>query len=186
MILLVDLCNKPESLSRDEFVGPIERIVRQTGRETRISHFTEATLEDADSAAGVILCGTALQDTEYLTRPDTFLWLRDVSCPVLGICAGMQVCAAIFGCTVVAGPEIGMTDIRSVEDDPLLGERRTFQAYELHGYSIGTPGPFRVIAESDCCVQAIRHPSRNLYGVMFHPEVRNEWVVERFLELTDG
>ena len=38
-------------------------------------------------------------------------------------------------------------------------------------------------AVSDEGIQAMHHPDLPLYGVMFHPEVRNDVVVERFLVL---
>jgi GMP synthase (glutamine-hydrolysing) len=39
------------------------------------------------------------------------------------------------------------------------------------------------MAVSDSGVQAVRHPDIPLFGMMFHPEVRNDGVVERFLSL---
>jgi GMP synthase (glutamine-hydrolysing) len=41
------------------------------------------------------------------------------------------------------------------------------------------------LAASEGRVQAIRHRSFPLYGLLFHPEVRNEWLIERFLGLVD-
>ncbi len=184
MILLVDLCHTPESLSRDEFVGPIERIVTGTGETVRVLHYTRLTTpEQVAGADAMILCGTALADNNFLNTEGAFSWIPACSCPVLGICAGMQVIARSFGGTITSRCEIGMTDIRIVAADGLLGKPRTFPAYELHGFAVGSPGPLTVLAESECCIQAVRHPSRPVYGVMFHPEVRNEWVVGRFLRL---
>jgi GMP synthase (glutamine-hydrolysing) len=39
------------------------------------------------------------------------------------------------------------------------------------------------VAQSKSCVQAIRHYELPRYGVLFHPEVRNEQVVRNFLAL---
>ncbi|NYT05505.1 MAG: glutamine amidotransferase [Methanomicrobiales archaeon] len=180
MILLVDLCYKPGSLSRYEFVDPIARIVAGAGYGVTIVHYSEIRkpMPDADA---VILCGTALADNAFLADPDVFSWITACSCPVLGICAGMQAIVRCFGGTITERCEIGMTDIRVTAADPLLGTPRTFSAYELHGFAVGSPGVLTVCAESACCIQAVRHPSRPVYGVMFHPEVRNEWVVEDFV-----
>jgi len=38
-----------------------------------------------------------------------------------------------------------------------------------------------VLAESAKCVHAIKHKLKDVYGVLFHPEVRNKEVVERFI-----
>ncbi|KQC04590.1 MAG: hypothetical protein APR53_09815 [Methanoculleus sp. SDB] len=184
MILLVDLCYKQDSLSQSEFVDPIARIVTGAGHSVRVLHYTRITTpEQIARADAVILCGTALADTNYLNDEDAFSWIPGCPCPVLGICAGMQMIVRSFGGTITSRCEIGMTDIRIVAADSLLGEPRTIPAYEVHGSAVDSPGILTVLADSDCCIQAVRHPSRPVYGVMFHPEVRNDWVVERFLRL---
>jgi GMP synthase-like glutamine amidotransferase len=182
MILLIDLCYKKNSLSRDEFVLPIARIVRDGGREMRAEHYTDITPGDLKDAAAVILCGTALRDNHFLRHLDQFGWMRDCDPPILGICAGMQVIAHIFGGDTEENLAIGMAEVRKVKGDPLFSGIDRFAAYELHRYAAVPPDEFTVIAVSENCVQAIRHPERPIYGVMFHPEVRNEWVVRRFAE----
>jgi GMP synthase (glutamine-hydrolysing) len=46
------------------------------------------------------------------------------------------------------------------------------------------PDGFVPLAASDACVQAIRHHSLPLYGLLFYPEVRNEWILKRFIEVS--
>ncbi len=181
MILLVDLCYRKDSLSADEFVKPIAQIVRSEGIPSVHLHFSEVTAQDIERADGAILCGTALMDNEFARHTDRFLWLRDCRRPVLGICAGMLVIALVYGCSTGRCREIGMTDIRRVAGDPLFAGKDAFQAYELHSLAVRPSDAFDVIAVSSRCVQAIRHRSVSIYGVMFHPEVRNEWVVRRFV-----
>ena len=183
MILLLDLSYRAHSLSRDEFVGPIARIVERAGREWKESHFSEIRSNDLEGTAGIILCGTALKDNLFADRVQEFSWLRNISVPVLGICAGMQILCKFFGGTIRPGCEIGMTEIRVDISDPLLPASPAFQAYELHSFTCDPPPGWVVTAVSDGGVQAVRHPDRPLYGVMFHPEVRNDGVVERFLSL---
>ena len=183
MILLLDLSYRAQSLSRDEFVGPIVRIVILAGREWREMHFSELRSADLENADGIILCGTALKDNLFATRVKEFSWLWNCSVPVLGICAGMQILCLVFGGTIRPGCEIGMTAIRADKPDPLLPGSPAFHAYELHSFTCDPPRGWEVTAVSDGGVQAVRHPDRPLYGVMFHPEVRNDGVVERFLSL---
>jgi GMP synthase (glutamine-hydrolysing) len=110
--------------------------------------------------------------------------MRTSRIPILGVCAGMEMVCRIFGGIIGPCTEIGMTDIRVTGTHHFFPAFSTFSAYELHTLACIDPGPLDVIAISDCCIQVVRYPGRPVYGVMFHPEVRNEWVVERFLSLT--
>jgi GMP synthase-like glutamine amidotransferase len=40
---------------------------------------------------------------------------------------------------------------------------------------------FDVVAESAQCIQAIKHKQRNVFGLLFHPEVRNPEILQRFI-----
>ena len=183
MILLVDLCFREGSLGYDEFVRPVARIVHHSGSDTASVHFLSLTDDHLSGAEAVILCGTPLADTAFLSKPNLFSWLKETQLPVLGICAGMEVICTIFGGTVSPCTEIGMAEVMATGSDPIFQNPGSFSAYELHSLSCTDPMNLNVLAISKRCIQVIRHPERPIYGVMFHPEVRNEWVVERFLSL---
>jgi len=184
VILLIDLCCREGSLGFDEYVMPIERIVERSGFEASAVHSRSLSPCDFAGAEAVILCGTPLADNAFLNNPGAFSWVENTRIPVLGICAGMELLCSLFGGMLCPCTEIGMNEIRVTETDSIFSTSLSFSAYELHTLACTDPGPFRVLAVSDRCIQVIRHPIRPLYGVMFHPEVRNEWVVERFLSLT--
>lgn len=176
MILIIDACYKPDSLSRHEFVEPIARIVKSLGRKCRVAHFEEeAGLEDAEN---IIICGSALKDKVQLQRIEKFSWLKSTCIPVLGICAGMQVIAKVFGCGLKDRTQIGFLDIRVVKDNILL-EKDT-KGYFLHSISVQPSEGMEVLAEGEG-IQAIRIEGTNIYGVQFHPEVRNQQVITNFL-----
>jgi GMP synthase-like glutamine amidotransferase len=181
MILLVDLCYRENSLGFDEFVLPIQRIVGGCGFLSRIIHYSRTGSRETEDASGIILCGTPVADNRFLADIRDFGWIVACPVPILGICAGMEVITCIHGGVLEDCTEIGMTHIRVTGEDPLLEGRDNFQAYELHGFGCRVPEEFLILAESDRCIQAIRHKKKAQTGVMFHPEVRNEWVVERFL-----
>lgn len=183
MILLVDLCSRPGSLSRDEFVGPVARIAERAGVALREVHFSEAGNVDLAGIQGIILCGTALQDNLFSGQVTWFAPLFRAGLPVLGICAGMQVLCLSCGGSIRPACEIGMTRIRAEVQDPLLGSPGEFEAFELHSFACEPPPGWIVTAVSGICIQAVRHPDHPIFGVMFHPEVRNDHVVERFCAL---
>jgi len=178
MILLVDLCYEKDSLSSYEFVKPIEKIV---GKNFTVKHYTELDMETIHSSEKIILCGTALKDNSYLENLEKFEWLKEIKRPVLGICAGMQVIGMMFGAELVKTKEIGMTPINLLKENKLFSE--DIYVYELHGFSVKPNSKFEVLAESDACVQAIKHREREIYGIMFHPEVRQEKIVRSFLKI---
>ncbi|RXE56118.1 glutamine amidotransferase [Methanoculleus taiwanensis] len=182
MILIVDLSWRKDSLGADEFVRPVVQIVESMHARNTVRHFAEVDDGLLDEADAVILCGTALMDNVFADRTEEFSHLRSYQKPVLGICAGMQIIARLFGGAIVPCSEIGMTEILRSVNDPLFDGYERFSAFELHTFSVEPPESLEVLARSDTCVQAIRHRTLPVYGVMFHPEVRNEWIVTRFLQ----
>lgn len=183
MILLVDLCFEQESLSRPEFVDPIADTLRRAGFSCKVHHFTELKEDEPENYDGVILCGTALRDNAYVGQLEPFSWIKSCKKPILGICAGMQVIGAVFGGRIVPQPVIGMEKIEIVMKSPLLGVPREIEGYHLHDFGVSVPTGFRVLAESREHVCAFQHDRWPVYGVMFHPEVRNRWILERFAKL---
>ena len=178
MILLIDLCYEKDSLSQYEFVFPIRKIVENTKQKTEIIHFSELTEEHIEKANKIILCGTALKDNAFIDHFEKFSWLTTTKKPVLGICAGMQIIGLAFGSTITKQKEIGMTQI--ITKDAIFGDSM-ISAYELHGNSIQVPEGFQIIAENVKGVQAIKKDK--IYGIVFHPEVRNKKLIENFLLL---
>jgi GMP synthase-like glutamine amidotransferase len=75
--------------------------------------------------------------------------------------------------------EIGMTDVTTCKENILFSS--VFKVYALHNYALVPPNGFDVLAESASCVHAIKHKHKTVYGVLFHPEVRNIEVVKRFI-----
>ena len=42
---------------------------------------------------------------------------------------------------------------------------------------------FIVLARSENSIQIIKHKSRQIFGVSFHPEVRNQKIIDNFLQI---
>src|SRR5208283_6242905 len=99
---------------------------------------------------------------------------------VLGICAGMETIGAVFGMQLIRCLEIGMTQISILKENLLFcGD---FKAYSLHSYCVEPSGDFEVWAKSTKCVQIIKHKIKPIYGMLFHPEVRNPELIKRFID----
>ena len=117
--------------------------------------------------------------------------LLDVA-PVLGICYGMQLIAHLEGGAVerAGRREYGRAELRIDREAPLFAgfdSGETTPVWMSHGDHVDTPpNGYEVLASSENTpVAAMRHRSRAVYGVQFHPEVahtpRGSEVIANFL-----
>src|SRR5512146_310131 len=130
--------------------------------------------------SGIILSGgpASVYDEE---APAVSAEVLALGIPVLGICYGMQMLAALLGGKVAKSTdrEYGIANIRGEWGDPLfLGieefrHNMTIQVWMSHGDRIvELPKGFTSIARSDNSpVAAMSNEEKPLYGVQFHPEV---------------
>jgi GMP synthase (glutamine-hydrolysing) len=179
MILLVDMNWKRDSLGYYEFVLPIAQVAGALDR-CMVRHYLEVAAEDLSRCDKVILSGTALKDTATLDQPETFQWLKETEKPVLGVCAGMETIGLVFDAGLRRCVEIGMTPISTMVENPFFSG--DFKAYSLHSVCVDVSGEFDVWAKSARCVQVIKHKRKNIIGVLFHPEVRNQEILKRFIQ----
>jgi GMP synthase-like glutamine amidotransferase len=178
MILVVDMNSSENPFGVQEFVLPIISIAEEL-EKCVVRHYLEVNKERLDDYDKIMLSGSALMDTVTLNQTAQFSWLKNFDKPILGICAGMQTIGLVYGGHLKRCSEIGMTEISTSEDNILFTS--TFKVYALHNYSLVPPTEFKVLAESSSCVHAIKHRHKDIYGVLFHPEVRNKEIVERFI-----
>jgi len=98
--------------------------------------------------------------------------LFDLGIPVLGVCYGMQLIAKELGGKVEPSShrEYGSREIQTTGPSCLLdGMKRVWMS---HGDLILEPPPgFSVTARSNTAMAAMENPSRNIFGIQFHPEV---------------
>ncbi|HWP37235.1 MAG TPA: glutamine-hydrolyzing GMP synthase [Gemmatimonadales bacterium] len=145
----------------------------------------------AQAPRGIILSGgpNSVYDPGAPTADPGVL---DLGIPVLGICYGMQLVARLAGGEVARSDEreYGRADIKICESGGLFsgfaaGESVTVWA--SHGDRLNRPPPgFRTTAVTENApVAAMRHESKPVYGVLFHPEVahtpRGGEILDNFL-----
>jgi GMP synthase-like glutamine amidotransferase len=180
MILLVNICR--EKMHYLEFVKPIEDILRKN----KIAFFTKSYREISkgilEEASRVIICGTSLKDNDFLEGNNLrfFKWINDFSKPILGICGGMQVIGLIFGARIKNKEEIGFFYERFNKD--FLGLNGDLEVYHLHNNFSTLPNHFSSFSNSEI-IQAFKHESKDIYGVLFHPEVRQKSLINKFCEV---
>jgi GMP synthase-like glutamine amidotransferase len=181
-VLIVSLCEK--KLSDSEFVLPIERIIKEKFPKSVAikKSYKEVNSKDIISVDKVIVSGNPLMDNFFAANVDELHWVRESNKPILGICAGMQAVALAFGLKLEKSKEIGLVDVKLVKKNPLFSS--DISAYSIHSMAVNEKlGGFEVLARSKNCIHALKHQKKDIYAVLFHPEVRNPDIIKRFLEL---
>jgi GMP synthase-like glutamine amidotransferase len=180
MIFIVDMNSKKDSLSYNEFVLPIVSAL-QPFEPCEVKHFLNVKASELAGYSHIILSGTTLKDFTFLKNLNRFGWIKTCEKPILGICAGMQTITQVYSEPLAACSQVGMTEITTLKENPLFSG--TFQAYALHTYTVNVSETFEVLAKSSECVQAIKHKQKRIYGVLFHPEVRNQNILQNFVKI---
>lgn len=189
-ILIISTCK--ENLHELEFVKPIGDTLSSEKIKFFVRNYKDVSFKDLKKCSKVIICGTSLADFEYLTNIKKFEWIKSFDKPVFGICAGGQVLAAIFGGRLfergkktLDRKEIGFV-VCNFEKE-FLGLKGNYEVYELHQLGLGIGGKksnLEAYAFSNKGLQAFKHKEKPLYGVMFHPEVRNKKMILEFIQET--
>ena len=102
--------------------------------------------------------------------------LFELGIPVLGICYGLQLACQTLGGRVISGSkrEFGRTECHTIAADPLLkGLASSVTVWMSHGDQLeDAAGVFvPLMSTSTTKFAAVRHRSKLIYGLQFHPEV---------------
>jgi GMP synthase (glutamine-hydrolysing) len=106
--------------------------------------------------------------------------LFELGIPVLGICYGMQLMCQALGGKVQNHPvrefgraQLSVSTTNNETQDLFAGIPPTTQVWMSHGDQVDTvSGDFVPLAQTASCqFAAVKHRTRPLYGVQFHPEV---------------
>ena len=172
------------------------RFERLSGAPCLLLHFTQvdgAFLERLGVRA-VVLSGhsTLIDEYDRASLASLLELIRETTRPVLGLCGGHQLIGLAFGVSPAPmGPlalgegdphpdlapgmrkEWGPCRVHISAPDQLFdGLAETVVVEQRHFWELkAVPAGFQRLAGSDiCAVQAMRHATRPLYGVQFHPE----------------
>ena len=178
MILLINTCK--DNLHYFEFVKPIEKIIKKEKTKFVVRHYSKLNKKILEKAEKIIICGTSLQDNKFLHDLSFFEFIKDFKKPILGICAGMIVVSLLFGSKLKKGQEIGLFKEEFIKE--FLGLKGEQKVYYLHNYYTTLPKDFDSYTKGKF-PKAIKHRNKEIYAVLFYPEVRHEEIINQFLKI---
>ncbi|MCS5718255.1 glutamine-hydrolyzing GMP synthase [Herbiconiux sp. CPCC 205763] len=179
-----------------QYAQLIARRVREASVYSEIvPHDISAAEVAAKNPVGIVLSGGPSSVYEA-GAPAFDSEIFELGVPVMGICYGFQVMARALGGEVAqtGAREYGSTDMAVGGDGgSLLSEQPPAQTVWMsHGDSVvQAPEGFDVLASTASTpVAAFANPSRGLYGVQWHPEVKHtqfgQDLIENFLHRAAG
>jgi GMP synthase (glutamine-hydrolysing) len=168
------------------------RVLKYLDVDTKIVPNTTPFEELADVDALVLSGGAPSVAMEADAMGNNGVYLDKADFPILGICAGMQFLSEHFGGTLgpADNPEFSSVDLHITDHECLFrGIPDDITVWASHNDEVKVPPKgFTVTAYSSSCkVEALRHDSRPIFGVQYHPEVEHseygEELFQNFLDI---
>lgn len=206
MIYLVDNTIDGRGVSPREIGAALEKLRPET--PVVVERFADVSLGRVRELAPshIILSGQSHPWTLYSDESlaGVFEVIRGAEQPVLGVCGGHQQIALCYGAAVGlmkrVGPgegyegalrERGFHEVGTDGDPLFAGLPPRVTVWQSHCDEVKElPEGFELTASNETCrIQAMRHTSRPLFGVQFHPELfdaehpHGARVIENFLSL---
>jgi len=160
-----------------QYTQLIARRIREAGVYCEILPFSTPVAHiQSIRPRGLILSGgpaSVYEEGAPHSEPEL---IQKANCPVLGICYGLQLMAQQLGGEVKPSGSrgYGYGRLTVVDDTTSLfaGLPKEMDVWLSHGDRVTRlPAGFQMTAKTDEGVNAFENPSREIYGVQFHPEV---------------
>jgi GMP synthase (glutamine-hydrolysing) len=163
-----------------DFGGQTAQLIARRVREQHVfcqlvRHNLSAARIRELNPKGIILSGSpASVYGAGSPHPDPAIF--DLDIPILGICYGMQVSCEHLGSQILPGEsrEFGRTSCRVQQSSELFdGVSQEFAVWMSHGDQVQDLSEhfYSLAATETCPFAAVKHHTRQLFGLQFHPEV---------------
>jgi len=96
--------------------------------------------------------------------------------PIFGVCLGLQAMGQAFGGKVVRAPQLMHGKVSTIHhngEGVFKGVPQDFTATRYHSLIVareGLPSCLEITAEAGAVIMGIKHRTKNVHGVQFHPE----------------
>ncbi len=182
-----------------ETLGTIENVLRESQIAFNYieTHKGQSVPTEIGDASGLIVMGGPMGVYEVDQYPFLRAEMRLIESalmagkPVLGVCLGSQLLAAVLGAEVTKGQkkELGWYEVSLSEDaakDPLFaGVISKFSPFHWHGDIFSLPnGGVRLASSQQTANQAFRY-GKSAYGIIFHLEVTEAQIRQMLVDFAD-
>jgi GMP synthase (glutamine-hydrolysing) len=178
MILIVD-CGSKKTGKISENVGFLDV-------KSKVLSMNSLDSVDMENFSGIIIGGSPIDLRPHLPKFD---FVKNLKVPVLGICGGHQAIGMLFGSKISKGRHI-----KQSEEIQIILKNQLFDGFkakaffeEDRAWEINLPKEFLLLAKSKTCGnEAMKHKTKPIYGVQFHPEVsgkNGEKLLENFCKI---
>lgn len=176
-----------------EFVEPFCKIaseyVTNSGSDCQctVIQYKETLATELSAFDAIIMSGSPRGDDIVDHHLPYFKWLKSCEVPVLGVCAGHHITGALYGAQLIRDreKEVGDFPVFIDQRDPIFSSYSSrYIARHNHHDSITLPEGFILLAHTERCrVAMMKHASKPIYTMQFHPEILNKKLVLNFLKL---
>lgn len=173
-VLIIDNTNRGDETFNLPLVEAFSRLA-----EVSVKKLADTkTIQVAKGCTAMVISGVPI-DYPYdlaITIHRVIRYGIKLDMPMLGICLGHEGLGTFFGSKLITARK-KVDGAHKVNTDPLdpifHGLPRSFSSRQIHEASITLPGEFNLIASSNKCYNmAMKHKSKPIYGLQFHPEFR--------------
>lgn len=158
-------------------IAPLQAICSKYDTKT-ISSVSLASLKlgDIQEFDALILSGSSSHNVAW--EADYFQYetdmIRTTNKPVLGICFGFELVCYAFGCRLyeLATRVAGATVVTPTNEGAKIFQGTDpIRVHEAHRWAIDeVPRELLIMATSETGIEAVKHRTKPVYGLQFHPE----------------
>jgi anthranilate/para-aminobenzoate synthase component II len=147
-----------------------------TKHQVSVINFSEIQSSSVDNYDVIILSGGhkfPINGNESKLEKEIEL-IKSTSVPIFGICFGFELIAHCYGAELelMNRKEKGILDINVIVPDVIFDQIPNFKVYESHRWVVKkTSTELIALAESKDGIEAIKHKTKPIYAVQFHPEM---------------
>ncbi len=170
----------------------ITRRLKELGAQTKFIVPEDALAEiEKERPAGIVLSGGPMSVYEK-NAPTVDTKIFELGIPILGICYGFQIVPQLLGGEVISGrKEYGPAKVRIKNKESRITKElpKEFTVWMNHGDEIvKLPKDFEVVGETEHVPFTFSvSTKRNIYGILFHPEVEHTefglQILKNFLDI---